>query len=351
MINPSVIRKIYAKFQDGRSKDVFEHRLLYSLTGDFNFILKMTNIYENNNDIVTSIKSHNKEKPTILYGAGLLGKEISSLFPKVYFMCICDSAEDKWGIKLNGYTIISPNDMYKIYDDNNILICIIDETVANVVKETLIKHGVPNKRIIIYSNFQYKKSEPLYFPRDINIPWNEKEVFIDAGCYNFQTSFDFIRNMKGKYKKIAAFEPNPEQYEICVEKARGIKNATVYECGLWNKSTILNFSSSKDKPMSSHFTDNNKETNIKIKAVKLDDILNGEEATFIKMDIEGAELNALKGAVQTILRYKPKLAICLYHKPEDIWEIPEYIINLRDDYKIYMRHHSVTNIDTVLYAV
>jgi len=97
--------------------------------------------------------------------------------------------------------------------------------------------------------------------------------------------------------------------------------------------------------------DKHEEGSIKIKTVKLDDILNGEKATFIKMDIEGAELNALKGSKDTIMKYRPKLAICLYHKPEDIWEIPAYIIQLRNDYKFYIRHYNLWGSGSILYAI
>ncbi len=71
----------------------------------------------------------------------------------------------------------------------------------------------------------------------------------------------------------------------------------------------------------------------------------------IKMDIEGAELEALKGAKKTIQRDKPKLAICIYHKTEDLWEIPLYIKELVSEYCLYIRHQTFGTGDTVLYAV
>ena len=80
-------------------------------------------------------------------------------------------------------------------------------------------------------------------------------------------------------------------------------------------------------------------------------LMNKEEVTFIKMDIEGAELKALKGAKNIILRDKPKLAISIYHKPEDIVEIPLFIKELVPEYKLYIRHYSNDSIETVLYAV
>jgi hypothetical protein len=88
-------------------------------------------------------------------------------------------------------------------------------------------------------------------------------------------------------------------------------------------------------------------------AISLDEYLKNEKepVTFIKMDLEGAELNALKGAEQTIKEQKPKLAISIYHKPEDIWEIPNLLLELVPDYKFYIRHYTLIGAETVLYAL
>jgi hypothetical protein len=73
---------------------------------------------------------------------------------------------------------------------------------------------------------------------------------------------------------------------------------------------------------------------------------------FIKMDIEGSELEALKGAKNTIKNQKPRLAISVYHKPEDIFEIPLYLKELVPAYKFYLRHDCLVNLtETVLYAM
>ena len=87
-----------------------------------------------------------------------------------------------------------------------------------------------------------------------------------------------------------------------------------------------------------------------IKVVTIDGIVK-EKVTFIKMDIEGSELKALHGAEQKIKKYKPKLAICIYHKVEDIIDIPSYIHSLVPEYKFYIRHYSFGQAETVLYAI
>ena len=71
----------------------------------------------------------------------------------------------------------------------------------------------------------------------------------------------------------------------------------------------------------------------------------------IKLDVEGAELKALQGAEKTILQCRPKLAVCIYHKPEDIVEIPAYLLSLHSDYKFYIRHYQMSANETVLYAI
>lgn len=92
--------------------------------------------------------------------------------------------------------------------------------------------------------------------------------------------------------------------------------------------------------------------NSTIQVDRLDAMLpESEPVTFIKMDLEGAELHALGGAKQTIQRYRPKLAVSIYHKPEDIWEIPGIILKLNPDYRLYLRHYSIAAAETVVYAI
>lgn len=81
------------------------------------------------------------------------------------------------------------------------------------------------------------------------------------------------------------------------------------------------------------------------------DSLIEEKVSFVKMDIEGAEAIALKGAKNHILNDHPKLAICCYHKPEDLWKIPEQVMAIRNDYRLYLRHYTDGLHESVMYFI
>lgn len=132
---------------------------------------------------------------------------------------------------------------------------------------------------------------------------------------------------------------------MCSEVIRceKLRNYQLYDCGLWDKKDIASFGGSGCP----HIDSGGEQT---IKLESLDEFLQSNKVTFIKMDIEGAELKALIGAKKTIKKYKPKLAICIYHKPDDIWEIPLYIHDLVPEYKMYIRHYSAKGCSTILYA-
>ena len=89
---------------------------------------------------------------------------------------------------------------------------------------------------------------------------------------------------------------------------------------------------------------------VPVNGERIDDIVNAEGATFIKLDVEGAEIEALQGASETIQKCHPKLAICIYHKSTDILDLGKYILSLNPEYKMAIRHYTLTNCETVLYA-
>lgn len=122
-------------------------------------------------------------------------------------------------------------------------------------------------------------------------------------------------------------------------------NWEIFNYGVYDNNSKLYFTSN------SSCTKVSKDGDIAVDVIKLDDFFKSHESpTFIKMDIEGSELAVLRGCAETIRNHKLKLAICVYHKPEDIFEIPEYILSLNPDYKMWLRHYTNLVNETVLYC-
>jgi len=186
--------------------------------------------------------------------------------------------------------------------------------------------------------------EDQYFPEFVKIE-SDSEIFIDCGAYTGDTINSFIKNLGSKnYKHIYAFEPDSSNYAALVNGQA--EQITYINKGVWSKSEILRFRSERGESSGLH-----PEGDVTIAVESIDNVLNGGKASFIKMDIEGAELEALKGAEKTIRAYKPKLAICVYHTPEDLITIPQYIKHLVPEYKLYLRAHTNFIQELVLYAV
>lgn len=189
----------------------------------------------------------------------------------------------------------------------------------------------------------FKDKENLqYFEEFLKLN-KEDEVFLDIGGFDGYTTKEFIRYCPN-YKAVHFFEPNEENLSKSKERLKNSRNINFYQVGLSSKKQELSFENSGS---SSKISTNGQE---KIFVDKLDN-LNIKDITFIKMDIEGAELDALEGAKETILKYHPKLAICVYHKPDDLWKIPEQILSIRNDYNIYLRHYSEGFTETVMFFI
>ena len=126
----------------------------------------------------------------------------------------------------------------------------------------------------------------------------------------------------GRYQEIIAFEPDRNNYKIAEQNCKEIRNFRLYPYATGAKSdkAYFNMGASSGSKIDAL-------GNEEIIIESIDNILNGREATFIKMDVEGAELESLKGTRKTIVQYKPKLAICIYHKLEDFYKIPEFIMS------------------------
>lgn len=170
-----------------------------------------------------------------------------------------------------------------------------------------------------------------------------EETFLDLGAYNGDTALDFAARCPC-YKEIIAVEPDRKTFKKLISNTQSLNIDCRNVC-------ISSFTGKGEFAMNggrNSAVGQGQETDFST----VDDLLKGKPVSLIKMDVEGEERAAIKGAENTIRSFKPRMIISAYHRTEDLWEIPKEVLKIRDDYKIYMRHFpSLPAWDTVYYFV
>lgn len=332
-----------------------------------------------------------KDKKLYIWGAGCRGKEIVEKFASEWPI---------WGFIDNnmllneymGYTVFHPNDFKGDFNGCCILISTdkpgiivnqihemkvsnyysyfwlnikekdyllqedIDIEKIGLVKSLLIDEKskwtidqIVKKRKIGFLDYtDIKVDGDEYFDHDF-FSYSNDEVFVDGGGFNGDTIEEFVFFTKNNYKKIYSFEPDKKTGELLKSKLFQYgEKVNFYPYGLYSENIVLPFCND-NQVYSSHITAKNDASSF-VQCVKLDDVIGNEKVTFIKMDIEGAEIPALYGSKNIITRDNPKLAICIYHKPKDLWEIPLLIHSWVPDYKFYIKHYGARYYGTILFA-
>lgn len=186
-----------------------------------------------------------------------------------------------------------------------------------------------------------------YFQDDL-IHFDEDSVLVDCGAYTGDTLADFLRRGY-PFRKYIAYELSRRNYDVLQENMRNVRGGgtdklVAYNCGVGERNEQICY----DDVISASSVSS---VGIPGKIVCMSDHLRDEPVSFIKMDIEGAEMGALKGAAELIRRRRPDLAICTYHSISDLYEIPLYIHSIVPEYRLYLRHHTPVFCETVCYAV
>ena len=180
--------------------------------------------------------------------------------------------------------------------------------------------------------------------------YQDDEVFVDCGAFDGDTVKKLKKKMRkeGKtYKQIIAVEVDRRN---CKNLSRNHPDCLIIRGGAWDKKEVLQFSTGQGENCQVQYEQSRDLPTEKIRAYALDKIAACRHATFIKMDIEGAEQYALRGFRHTIQTNKPKLAISIYHSDSDMIEIPLMLKEMVPSYKFYVMQHTNTACDTVLYA-
>jgi len=342
------------------------------------------------------------EASIVLYGAGRFAEAVIDAWQKIGVNpCHCiDSDPKKWGTLLRNIPVLNPR-VLADYRDSTPLVMIAAMTTHDIEKTLrekqisfffaerdgsigylsghwLLDHRIEfeklyfsltddaSRRVMLevakarlFQHYYFPMrgnffsaeiaTLPQYFSEDI-LSFANNEFFIDCGAFDGDTLIAFsalMHRLGGYHWQAIAFEADTENarrvirtledYEISQVK---LVNAAIGEHGGKASADCFHNCQSKEK------------LSDEIQVLALDEALKDVSPTFIKMDIEGSELAALRGARQTILTYYPKLAICIYHSTSDLLEIPLFILENFPDYKLYIRHHSPSTLwETVCYAV
>ncbi len=191
---------------------------------------------------------------------------------------------------------------------------------------------------------------PAYFQSDL-LPPRADELFIDCGAYDGDSLREFLPRMQGNVARTIAIEPDPTSYARLEAGAAELPAGTrervrTLRVAVGRRRRKLRFEGSG--LASAHASGLG---SIEVDCVPLDEILDGENPTLVKMDLEGAEIDALLGGENSIRRAGPSMAICVYHCPDHLWSIPLLLRRMLPQHELYLRPHGYEGWDLVCYAV
>ena len=172
------------------------------------------------------------------------------------------------------------------------------------------------------------------------------DVVLDCGAFTGNTSLYFAQKV-GPAGKVFAFEPIPSIFEKLKKNTAGVANIKAIKAAVTGHSGVIDFEERGAGSYQSEFG------SLEVKAVGIDDFCRSTRLSrvdFIKMDIEGSEEAALRGAAETIKRFRPRMALSAYHKSVDIVNLPVLVHDLAPGYSFALRHGSNTKCETVLYC-
>lgn len=322
----------------------------------------------------------NQSKPVVLYGMGNGADMIIGILDEIGVEVKDIFASDEFvrGHYFHGFKVMKYSEICEKYDDFVVLMtfAVHDEKTMNYVRQMSREHTVLSPTVPVagkglftldyikeneekfdeaYSMLADEKSrsdflDVLNFKVSGKLEYlfrcqsekeelystvfrlREDEIIADLGAYDGDTIREFLSVTGGKYRKIYAVEPDSGNFKKLIKKTSGMADIELINKGAGSKTETLFFRKKSGRNSGIG------EDGIPVPFDSLDNIVRGE-VTFIKMDIEGNELEALDGAKNIIAKYKPKLYICAYHRNEDAFSIPFKIRSICPDYSIYYRHH------------
>ncbi len=333
-----------------------------------------------------------------IYGAGFVGTWAAPYLKSLgaNISCFLDRDYNKSGLKIDDIPIVSPCD--------NALLNINSMFIAarHAIKEVMVSMEDKNINMISFDGYYVVKNYKRFtyvrdnfftddrsletfnalliamltgstqsckavMEKDMYFSLPEfsgtfDDIFVDAGAFVGDTVERFIWENLGTFKHLYAFEPGFKQFNalekrmkrLCEEWAIDETSVDLVKAGLSSVNGRMSCTFIEDSPLRHGLSIYENEKQLDeihgSDVYALDSYLEGKRVSFIKADVEGMELELLKGAQKTIQNFKPKMALCVYHYPNDLFEIAEYVRGLEPNYKFCLRQHAPIFGDFVLYC-
>jgi len=258
----------------------------------------------------------------LAFGAGYesLYKRINEM-SKRHLLLAPDVPVVGGGLFTYGYCMENADKLQKVYD-------LLADDVSRQTFADIINFRISGK--IEYLNKCTFPREKIF--TDI-IRLGDSETYIDMGAYNGDTVLEFAELTGGKYKRIFAMEPDARNYRKLTKSTDGMERISLFNAAAWSEDTVLTFSERSGR--NSRLVQDGGARLTQVAALRGDSL--SENATLIKMDVEGAEHHALTGCRES-LKSGSKLICALYHRTEDIFDLPLLVHEINPELKLYIRH-------------
>lgn len=191
-----------------------------------------------------------------------------------------------------------------------------------------------------------------YFPSGLLPALSPDTVFVDCGAYDGDTIRSFLAHQEGRFKSIFAFEPDPQSYQqlrtyVSSLRPEDRERIHLFPVAVGEQRARLRFDAAGN--MSSSFSAPGA---IEVEVVPIDEVVKESGVPFyLKLDVEGAEGEALRGSEQLISRERPLLAISVYHRPDDLWQLPLQVAAQDLGYHFYLRTQGEDGTEVICYSL
>ncbi len=351
------------------------------------------------------------DKPLVLYGAGQLGRMAKEFFSSVgvpvLFVVDADAARHRDDPFWQGTSIVSPGEVPDRYKQDALLAVCIATLPYLPLRDELAGSGwrnvapfydltepfravhplgngwfagvqrpcdgarmekvldgwsddISRAHYLQFIAWRYLRQEwtfegcPVngtdrYFIPPVASVLNDHEVLLDLGAYHGNTTLRFLREVGQRFSSMWVVEPDPENLAVLRRNLAPLPR--VISDGIRIVQGAVGAGSGKDTffPGLGYASQISELGPAQVAVQAVDDM--GIEASFIKLHLEGGELEALKGAARTIRRHRPIIAVTTYHNHLGLWELPQWLMELVPDYRFYLRLHSWCGTGSVMYCV